>query len=170
MPFCPVPHTARDQAWLAVGVFAGALVARSLLRSSFRSAQDRRDHVWLVIEMAVHDPSRFFAAFNQLSASTLAEPGCVRYEILRTMPTPAEGLPTPLEATQYTVVSVGHTRPRLLGGRSGVLLAMHLVDCALTHVTTAPQRVHARRALTLPALGWGSGCRVDFAKGARRAQ
>jgi len=110
MPFCPVPHTSREQAWLVIGACAGALVARTLARRSIRRAllgppEARRAHVWLVIELGVHDPSRFFAAFNQLSAATLAERGCVRYELLKETPAAAEGPSSPLDASRYTLVS-----------------------------------------------------------------
>jgi len=49
MAFCPVPHTARDQVWLAVGFALGCIVMKVAARSGgagTSAADDDEDLVW----------------------------------------------------------------------------------------------------------------------------
>lgn len=105
MPFCPVPHTSRDQAWLVLGALAGTLVVWIWRGTSWRAALgEQRSHIWLIVEFSVQDPSGFFGAFNPLSAASLKEPGCLRYELLKEAPGQVEGHPIPLDSSRFTLV------------------------------------------------------------------
>ena len=85
MSFCPVPHTARDQAWLAVGVGLGALGWRCCgfakpLASSDNVSPLAAGPVRVCVEFNdVRDPEKFKQLYKGVVAGTRTkDAGCVQ--------------------------------------------------------------------------------------------
>ena len=97
MPFCPVPHTPRDNAWLGIGILTG-LAGAVLLRRCLKPLEQ----LALIVVFEVTDKAQFFAAMEPLVSSpgptsaprrvkralsvlqvsaSRAEKGCIQYKL-----------------------------------------------------------------------------------------
>jgi hypothetical protein len=94
MGFCPIPHSSRDQVWLAVGLGLGCTLA-SLVRRRRARASHPRIHVLLVhVKFESADQKVKWKAVWASAAAAVyaAEPNCLSYEFCDAEDNPFEAI------------------------------------------------------------------------------
>ncbi|CAJ1342945.1 unnamed protein product [Effrenium voratum] len=93
--FCPVPHSSRDQAWLAVGVGLGALLLSKLRKGKTSVARASPVHVLLVHAQfkSVDQKKKFKEIWSNMARIALTEePNCLSYEFCDAVDDPQKAI------------------------------------------------------------------------------
>jgi quinol monooxygenase YgiN len=137
MPFCPVPHTARDQVWLAVGLAAGCAIGSALLKRKRPRASHPAVHVLLVrLKFLNAKQKEAWKAVwaNAAYATFRDEPGCLSYEFCDAESDPLEAIIYERYVTRAHLDGPHQATLEKFKGRFGADLdALGKVDLTLTH-------------------------------------
>lgn len=94
MPFCPIPHTSRDQVWVAAGLGLGYLIGSALSKRRARASHPRVHVLVVTLKFSTAAQKDAWKAIWMAAAKAVHsdEPRCLSYEFCDAAADPTEAV------------------------------------------------------------------------------